>query len=63
LKIPDPGKNITKAQYRSQLAAEFGDTERLHTESKFGWEMLSLPSTVKALDRVFANLSKPKAKI
>jgi 3,2-trans-enoyl-CoA isomerase len=61
--IPDPGKNITKLQYRNEFASILGDPDRLRQDSEMGWQMLSEPSTIKALDRVFANLSKPKSKM
>ncbi|KAI8897033.1 ClpP/crotonase-like domain-containing protein [Globomyces pollinis-pini] len=61
LKLPDPGRAIVKGHLRNQLAAEWTDSERLTNESDMGWSMLSLPSTVKALDGVFARLAaKPK---
>ena len=60
LRVPDLGRSITKMQNRGALAAEWADDARLKKESKEAFKMLSDSRTVKALDAVFARLSKPK---
>ncbi|TPX61389.1 hypothetical protein SpCBS45565_g07270 [Spizellomyces sp. 'palustris'] len=60
LKLPDAGRQITKEILRGPLAREWADEKWLKDEADTAWKMLSLPSTVKALDGVFARLSKSK---
>jgi hypothetical protein len=60
LKIPDQGRQLTKASLRKELADAWADKQRLHQEALDSFRMLSLSVTVKALDSVFARLSKPK---
>ncbi|TPX63234.1 hypothetical protein SpCBS45565_g06778 [Spizellomyces sp. 'palustris'] len=60
LMLPDPGRQLTKNSLRGPLAQEWADERWLNSEAGTAWKMLSLPSTVKALEGVFARLSKAK---
>ncbi|ORX84061.1 ClpP/crotonase [Basidiobolus meristosporus CBS 931.73] len=60
LKTPDAGRQVTKGFLRNEFADVWGNEERLTKEAEGGFELLSLPRTVKALDGVFARLRKPK---
>lgn len=62
LMIPDSGRISVKQYSRSPFSKEWGDDRRLDKEAAGAWEMLSRPSTVKALDGVFARLNA-KSKI
>ena len=60
LKFPDTGRVITKTEARSEFAAQWADPARLESEATSAWNMLSHPTTIKALEKVLARLSKPK---
>ncbi|KAJ3189873.1 hypothetical protein HDU85_000157 [Gaertneriomyces sp. JEL0708] len=60
LMLPDPGRQLTKNVLRGDLAREWADDAWLTQEAEGAWKMLSSPRTVKALDGVFARLSKAK---
>ncbi|KAK9759430.1 hypothetical protein K7432_017628 [Basidiobolus ranarum] len=60
LQTPDAGRQITKGCLREEFASIWGDDERLNKEAAQGFELISRPSTIKALDGVFARLQKSK---
>jgi len=63
LKLPDPGRRLTKKIIRTPLTDEWMNEARLKEEGVMAWNQLSDPKLVKYLDGVMKALSAPKAKI
>jgi Delta3-Delta2-enoyl-CoA isomerase len=60
LKLPDPGRRVTKLHLRGELGRVWADKTLLAQEAENAWKNLSSPETVGALKGVMDNLSKPK---
>ena len=64
LKLPDPGRVLTKERLHGEFSRAWEAQAR--AEAEFGWGMLSQDSTVAALGAVLKRLQssgKPKAKL
>lgn len=58
--VPDQAKAMVKLFFRKSMADVLGDQNRINKEAEVNWPVLASPLVVKALDKVFARLSKSK---